>query len=79
MRSEAKIAANRRNAEKSTGRKTAEGKVVVAQNALKRGLLARTPVIKYEDPAEFELYRSRMLQSLSPEGEVQLNPAERIV
>ena len=45
MSSEAKIAANRHNAEKSTGPKTAEGKAIVAQNAVKHGLLARTAVI----------------------------------
>jgi len=79
MNSKAKIEANRRNAQKSTGPKTAEGKAIVAQNAIKHGLLARTAVIKGEDPVEFEGYRSRMLESLSPEGEVQLSLAERIV
>ena len=79
MTSPAKIEANRRNAEKSTGPKTEEGKAIVAQNAIKHGLLARVAVIKDEDPAEFEGYRRRMLQSLGPEGEVQLSLAERIV
>jgi len=32
--------ANRRNAQKSTGPKTAEGKAVVSQNATRHGLLA---------------------------------------
>ena len=50
MTSEAKANANRRNAEKSTGPKTAEGKAVAAQNAVKHSLLARTAVIKDADP-----------------------------
>ena len=47
------IEANRRNALKSTGPKTPEGKAVVALNALRRGLRARTVVLPGEDRQEF--------------------------
>ena len=79
MTSEARIAANRRNAEKSTGPRTPEGKAVVAQNAVKHGLWARQAVLKDEDPQEFELHRTRMLQSLAPDGPEEEALAERIV
>jgi hypothetical protein len=40
MSTEAQIKANRENAQKSTGPKTAEGKTVVSQNVVKHGLLS---------------------------------------
>ncbi len=42
--SQRKIEANRRNAQKSTGLKTEEGKKAVRLNALKHGLCAETIV-----------------------------------
>src|ERR1700719_1142617 len=45
--------ANRRNAQKSTGPKTSEGKSAVSMNALRHGLRARTVVLPGEDPTEF--------------------------
>jgi hypothetical protein len=47
------IDANRRNAEKSTGPRTPEGKAAVGMNALKHGLRARTVVLPGENPDEF--------------------------
>jgi hypothetical protein len=43
--SERQIQANRRNALRSTGPKTARGKRAVSRNAIKHGLLAREVVI----------------------------------
>src|SRR5579864_5381595 len=45
--------ANRRNAQKSTGPKTPEGKSAVSMNALRHGLRARSVVLPGEDPTEF--------------------------
>jgi hypothetical protein len=45
--------ANRRNAQKSTGPKTPEGKSAVSMNALRHGLRARTVVLPGEDREEF--------------------------
>jgi hypothetical protein len=41
MATEKQINANRKNAQKSTGPKTAEGKAAVSQNAVKHGLFTR--------------------------------------
>ncbi len=79
MGSQARVAANRRNAAKSTGPRTTEGKAVVAQNAVKHGLWARQAVLRNEDSQEFELHRSRMLRKLDPDGPEQEAMAERIV
>ena len=41
--------ANRRNAQKSTGPKTAEGKAITSQNAIRHGLLATEILLPDED------------------------------
>ena len=79
MASVAQIQANRLNAQKSTGPRTAAGKERASRNALKHGLLAREAVIQGEDPEEFELYRERMLEALVPAGPVEAMLAERVV
>jgi len=79
MASEAQIQANRANARKSTGPRTAEGKAVVAQNAVKHGLRAEQMVIKGEDPGQFESYREQMLGELRPDGALESMLAERAV
>jgi hypothetical protein len=47
------IDANRRNAQKSTGPRTPEGKAIVSMNSLRHGLRARTIVLPHENPEEF--------------------------
>ena len=79
MASQSQVAANRRNAGKSTGPRTMQGKAVVAQNAIKHGLLARQNVMRSEDPQEFERFRDRMLAELVPAGPTEFTLAERIV
>jgi hypothetical protein len=79
MASVAQIQANRLNARKSTGPRTAAGKERASRNALKHGLLAREAVIQGEDPEEFELYREGMLAELAPAGVVETMLAERVV
>ena len=54
MSTEKQIAANRRNAQKSTGPKTPQGKAAVSMNSLRHGLRARTVVLPGDDPQEFQ-------------------------
>jgi hypothetical protein len=49
------IEANRRNAQKSTGPTSPEGKAASSMNALKTGLHAKSLVLPSEDPADLEL------------------------
>jgi len=79
MASVAQIQANRSNAQKSTGPRTAQGKAVASQNAVKHGLLAEQVVIHGEDPAQFDLYREGMLADLAPVGGIETMLAERAV
>jgi hypothetical protein len=55
----AQIKANRLNARKSIGPKTAEGKAVMAQNAVKRGLFAQQNVINCEKVSDFDEFRTK--------------------
>ena len=50
MASQAQINANRRNAQKSTGPKTEEGKAQSRRNGLQHGLTAKTCMLTGEDP-----------------------------
>ncbi len=79
MATEAQIAANRANAQKSTGPRTPEGKEPASQNALKHGLFAREVVIRGEDAEEFERHRQGLLEQLNPVGPLEELLAARIV
>ena len=79
MSTEAQIIANRRNARKSTGPRTCEGKTAISQNALKHGLLAQQDVISSENQDDFSLYREWMLAELAPAGPMESMLAQRIV
>jgi hypothetical protein len=79
MATELQILANRRNAQKSTGPRTPEGKAAVSQNAVKHGLLTRHDVISSESQADFNLYRQQMLAELAPVSPMESMLAERIV
>ena len=63
MASQKQIEANRRNALKSTGPKTDEGKAAVSMNALRYGLRARSILIPGENPEEYD----RLCASLEAE------------
>jgi len=79
MATEAKITANRHNAQKSTGPRTTKGKAVASQNAVKHGLSARHVVISSESQADFRLYRNQILAELAPTSPMESILAERIV
>jgi hypothetical protein len=78
MATKKQIEANRRNAKKSTGPKTPEGKAKSAQNALKHGLLASCPVLPEEDPMAYELLRANLHKELCPEGQLETLFVNRI-
>jgi len=79
MVSDAKIEANRRNAAKSTGPKTPEGKAVSKMNALRHGLLSERVLLPKEDAELLNAFRDGMLQQLRPVGELERLLADRVV
>jgi len=70
--SQKQLTANRKNAAKSTGPKTAEGKAAVRHNAAKHGLYARSRIIRTrrltEDPAEYSLALNILERTFNPKG-----------
>src|SRR5260370_5494091 len=68
MASPAQIAANRANAQKSTGPRSAEGKSASRFNALKHGIDAASVVIPGEDPAEYEALAADYRRDFRPQS-----------
>ena len=77
--SKKQLAANRRNALKSTGPKTDAGKSIVALNATKHGLCARHSVIKGESQAEFDAFHARIFDEYEPVGMLEIALLDKIV
>jgi hypothetical protein len=64
-------AANRRNAMRSTGPNTPEGKAAIRLNALKYGLRAKTVILPSEDPAEYEQLWSDLESDWQPQSRTE--------
>jgi hypothetical protein len=79
--SEKQLAANRANAQKSTGPRTPRGKNISSLNAMKHGLLSHQVLLK-NDPAETESAFRSLLNGFTacfrPEGPRQTMLVERI-
>jgi len=60
------IAANRRNAEKSTGPRSAEGKAASSRNALKTGLYCRGIIIGKENPQQLDELEAAFTAEYAP-------------
>jgi len=69
--SPARLAANRANAQRSTGPRTAAGREASSQNATRHGLLSRQPLLAGEDPADLEALTQKLIEALAPEGGVE--------
>jgi hypothetical protein len=79
MSSERQTEANRKNAQLSTGPRTAEGKAQVASNALKHGLTGKQITLPNENPEDFDAFRVGLLDELRPDGELEGALAQKIV
>jgi hypothetical protein len=66
MATRKQIEANRLNARKSTGPRSAEGRGVSSQNALKTGIDAQSIIIRGEDSADLEALTAEYLERLRP-------------
>src|SRR5947209_10646546 len=73
MASQARIDANRRNAQRSTGPKTEFSKVRAKLNALKDGTHAKTvsPVLPQEDPIELDRRIKQWFSDLNPRNDAE--------
>ncbi|MEE8436202.1 MAG: hypothetical protein V3S64_15560 [bacterium] len=71
MTSKKQIEANRRNAKKSTGPKTEEGKARSSMNALKHGLTSQRVWLNEEEKKDFHEFRLGLLDELEPWGSLE--------
>jgi hypothetical protein len=77
------LAANRRNAQQSTGPKTPAGRAVSKMNALKHGLLSKEVLVRgkhaRENEREFDALQARFREHLNPIGPLEEMLVDRIV
>lgn len=78
MASIAQLHANRENAKRSTGPRSAQGRSVISTNALRTGLRSARMFVDGEDPEEFAALCADLDMALRPVGAVELAIAERI-
>ena len=80
MASETQLTANRLNAQKSTGPRTAEGKAAASLNAVQHGSgQLRPSCCRGRVLDQYRLYRQRLLEDLQPQDLPETDLAERIV
>jgi hypothetical protein len=77
--SDKRIAANRRNALRSTGPRTAEGKRRTSMNALKHGLRSVSLAVPHlENPEDWAAHLDLVVRDLAPVGYLETILAERV-
>jgi len=78
MATEQQIAANRLNAQLSTGPKTEAGRNRSSLNALRHGLTGQVTAMTDEDRAAHDELSKALIQSLAPKGAMETQLAQRI-
>lgn len=78
MSSARKIAANRANAQHSTGPQTLQGKQKTRYNATRHGLAGKQVVIDGEDPGRYEALRRDLIDAYQPANAAELMLVEEI-
>src|ERR687890_2000508 len=79
MTSEKQARANRRNALKSTGPKTPEGKAAIRHNALGHGLLSRDILLPGEDEDALRELGEHVWDELQPVGALESVLVNRVI
>ena len=67
------ISANRKNAQKSTGPKSAETKAKVSQNAFKHGFFGRFQVLEGEDQQQYHNILDELMLDQQPVGALEID------
>ncbi|MHC4788876.1 MAG: hypothetical protein ACYS8K_06700 [Planctomycetota bacterium] len=74
-----KRVANRANARKSTGPRSAGGKAKSSRNALKHGLRSQSVLAPWENAAEYEAFSAELLAQLAPRNALERLLATKVV
>ncbi len=72
------LAANRRNAQRSTGPRTPEGKSAVRLNAAKHGMTAKVIVMPHESAVDYHEIRTALIDSYAPASSEELMLVDQI-
>jgi hypothetical protein len=78
MISEKQLEANRRNAQRSTGPRTEEGKKASALNARRHNLTGQVTAMTDADRIMHDAFSASIVENLAPEGAMELQFAQRI-
>lgn len=78
MATEKQIAANRRNAQKSTGPRTEEGRSISRLNAFKHGLTGHLDVMTADEKAAHDAFIAGIVDDLKPVGVLESQVANSI-
>ena len=78
MSTDLQLAANRRNAQLSTGPKTESGKHRTRLNAYRHGLTGQIQLFTPEDHAAFELHCKGIVEALAPVGALEADIAQSV-
>ena len=78
MTTELQITANQENSKLSTGAKTSEGKAIVAQNAIKHGLLSHKLILGEEDLDCWKILLNGLVETFLPVGMIEQLLVEKI-
>jgi hypothetical protein len=73
----AKQRANQRNAQKSTGPRTAEGKAASARNAITHGVFCKDLLLADEDPSALKTLREGVVHRFNPRDSVEAELVEQ--
>lgn len=78
MATKKKIEANRKNAQKSTEPKPADGKWASSRNALKHGVLSQEAVADHADRKAYEALLGQLIEGYGPEAALECTVLERL-
>jgi hypothetical protein len=78
MISEKQLEANRRNAQRSTGPRTGEGKKIAALNARRHNLTGQVTAMTEADRIMHDAFSASIVESLAPEGAMETQLAQRV-
>lgn len=78
MTTEKQLAANQRNALKSTGPRSETGKSIAARNSTTHGLCAQHIVIDGELQEEYNDFRNSLIASMAPVGQLEVSLVDLI-